>query len=203
MNNDQVKLALKYLANHWPGDMHPDMATTFGVEIAELDFAQVMAVLRDLMLNGGDFRPSIATVLRPFKSDALGQASEDFKKVLGVIWKADWNERYAALSPRAAETVRRLDGWATVGQWQSDQRHHQLREFTKVWDEVTEADVAKRLRSIASPASPLVASLTGAKSVKPEPVAELPEPEPPKPRPSRDFMDGLTEQFKAMLKGGE
>lgn len=199
MTNREMTIALNYLANQWPGDMHPDMVQTFGVELLHLDFARLMDVLRDKLMNGGTFRPNLADILRPFKADAIGDASEDFKKVLGVIWRPV-RERDDHLSPRAAETVSRMGGWSVIGGWEQDARHHQMREFTRVWEDVTEADTAKRLRSIASP---LVASLTGAKSVKPEPVAELPEPEPPKPRSSGDFMSGLTEQFKAMLKGGE
>ena len=162
MNNQEVNLALEYLANQWPGDMHPDMAQTFGTELAGLEFGPVMSVLRDHLLNGGDFRPSVAKVLRPFKADAIEQASADFKAVLGVIWRPV-GERDEHLSPRAAEAVSRMGGWSVIGQWEQEARHHQMREFGRVWDEVTEADTAKRLRSIASPASPLVASLAGAK----------------------------------------
>jgi len=63
-----------------------------------------------------------------------------------------------------------------------------------VWDDVSEADTAKRRGAIASGASPVVASLAGAKST-PAPT--------PKPSPRKVTDSGLTAEFRKMLKGGE
>lgn len=194
MNNQEMTIALSYIANQWPGDMHPDMVQTFGVELLHLDFARLMDVLRDRLINGGAFRPSLADILRPFKSGELEQASRDFQKVLEATRRYPPGMRDGYLSPRAAETVRRMGGWSVIGQWQQDARHHQLREFSKVWDDVSEADTAKRRGAMASGASPVVASLAGAKST-PAPT--------PKPSPRKVTDSGLTAEFRKMLKGGE
>ena len=195
MNTKEIKESLQILSEMWPGKMTGLQARIYGEALAELDAASVEVLLKDMMRSGDhEFRPSIAAILKPFQSVELEQASADFQKVLEATRRYPPGMRDGYLSPRAAETVRRMGGWSVIGQWQQDARHHQLREFSKVWDDVSEADTAKRRGAIASGASPVVASLAGAKSTPPPT---------PKPSPRKVTESGLTAEFRKMLKGGE
>lgn len=195
MDEKEVNKALHVLNEMWPATMTRVQVRMYKEAIAELEAGPVEALLKDMMRSGDhEFRPSIAAILKPFQSVELEQASKDFQRVLEATRRYPPGMRDGYLSPRAAETVRRMGGWSVIGQWQQDARHHQLREFSKVWDDVSEADTAKRRGAIASGASPVVASLAGAKST-PAPM--------PKPSPRRVTDSGLTAEFRRMLKGGE
>jgi hypothetical protein len=195
MDKKDVKETLRVLNEMWPVPMTSVQVRMYGEALAELESGPVEALLKDMMRSGDhEFRPSIAAILKPFQSVELEQASKDFQKVLEATRRYPPGMRDGYLSPRAAETVRRMGGWSVIGQWQQDARHHQLREFSKVWDDVSEADTAKRRGAIASGASPIVASLAGAKST-PAPT--------PKPGPRKVTESGLTAEFRKMLKGGE
>ena len=157
MNNDETKRALLFLTEMWPGNISAALSRRYGELFSGLEFGPLMAVLDGLLENGGDFRPGLAKIRRPFEPDALEQASADFKAVLGVFWRPV-EERYRELSPRAAETVRRMGGWETLRHWHPEKRHFQMRDFERVWKDVAVHDQSKALRAIASP---LLKSLTG------------------------------------------
>ena len=150
MTNDETTIVLQFISEAWHGKpISRNFARIMGTELITYQFADIMRVLRELHKTR-EYRPSLASIIKPFRPE-VEQASLAFPRVLKALDKSGQVERDAFVGKRAAETVRRLGGWGVVGIWDNAMRHHQMRDFERVWKDVIVGEHDETLRAIASP----------------------------------------------------
>ena len=131
MTNDETTMVLRFISEAWHGKpISRDFARIMGTELISYPFGDIMRVLRELHRTR-EWRPSLASIIKPFRP-AAEQASLAFPLVLKACEKSAEEDRDAFVGKRAAETVRRLGGWAIVGAWNDQNRHHQLRDLERI-----------------------------------------------------------------------
>lgn len=146
VNKNQARTIVRMLNSGWPQrPLTEETSTLWAGLIMGLDFKACHGAVRSLTATA-KFRPSLAEVmelanLKPKRETA----SEAFQSVLASLAYGR-NSRAKRISERASAAVRALGGWGVVGTWQVSSMSFHQRDFTRVFEDVTDrADDDRRL----------------------------------------------------------
>ncbi len=144
MDNAQASHVIKFLNASWTAKpMDGSTAALWGAKLQRYDFAAVMAVLEDFV-ETLEWRPSLAQILKPLRTDDVPSASDAFAHIWEQIGK-----RPRKVSELEAEAVRLLGGWSTLGLWKLDERHYHSQRFSDVYDAAVSATERDRHEALS------------------------------------------------------
>lgn len=146
MANDEVTRILAFIGECWAGKPLSKVAVgIWGAELVRYEYNAVMAVLRR-MVRTHKWRPSLAEILAPLE----GHSERDATAAFANVWE-QINRRPRDVTALEDETVRRLGGWHTIGQWRTDEAHFHRQRFIETYNDVCDSQQRESLRELAAP----------------------------------------------------
>lgn len=136
MTNEETQVAIKFLAANWPQPMSDDQARAYGVKLAKHPFGKVMSILNDLA-DSEEWRPAWAKINKRLAPPAASPL-EAFQRALGIVNIYPQGQRDQKSPDAIRATVRRLGGWAVIGQMKIDgeERKWAEKRWAAAWEEV-------------------------------------------------------------------